>query len=138
MLFSNQPEAAIASVEKAMEFSPHDPLLTYFYNVRGAANLSLGNFAAAIDDSRTSLRHSASSYWPYSLLAAALAASGEKAEAAKVVETLYEKFPAFTPVGAILDAAPLKPQAIIAAWQWWVHGLREAGIDIPEESLRFE
>ncbi len=95
--------------------------------------LSLGDYEAAVEDARRSIRHPAATFWPHAALASALALLDRCEEAKIALDKLLEVKPDFTPDTVLVAYSPLNPEALRPQFKTWIDGLRKAGLDIPDE-----
>lgn len=100
-IFSGDFEKAVRVLKTAMRLSPHYPTW-YTYNL-ATANLWLGNFAAAQAAAETYIRREPDEPYAYMNLATIYGFQGREADAARLVQQLKEKFPAFTIKDVILS-----------------------------------
>ncbi|MCZ6453393.1 MAG: hypothetical protein O6909_04040 [Alphaproteobacteria bacterium] len=104
-----------------------------FYNIRARAHFFLGDYEAAVEDTRRAIRHPAARYWPHATLASALAHLDRREEAKIALDKLLEDDPDFSPHAALAAWYPLNPEALRPLYKTWIEGLRKAGLDIPDE-----
>ena len=130
LAFMGRPEAAVPEFELAEQLSPHDPSLPVFQAVRAGVLSVLGRFQQAEECARLASRHPRASFWAYANLAAALAGQGKSEEARAAVSTLLEMQPDFSPE-FFERIWPNTDRTFLAAY---FDLLREAGLDIPNES----
>ncbi len=95
--------------------------------------LFLGDYEAAVEDARRSIRHPAAAFWLHAHLASALALLDRREEAKIALDRLLEVKPDFSPDAALAALSPLNPEAVRPLFQPWIDGLRKAGLDIPDE-----
>ena len=130
---SGQFEEAISKCDTAIRLSPRDPTAFAFYTIRAWARFSLGDYEAAIIDSRRAIRLPAAQLWPHSILVSALSLLGRRDEAKIALDDMLEINPDFTPDDVMAAFSPLKPKALRPLLETWTDGLRKAGLDIPAE-----
>ncbi len=93
----------------------------------------MGDYEAAVEDARRSIRHPAAAFWPHSVLASALALLDKREEAKIALDRLLEIKPDFSPDDVLVALSPLDPEALRPRFKTWIDGLRKAGLDIPDE-----
>ena len=93
----------------------------------------MGDYEAAVEDTRRAIRHPAARYWPHATLASALALLDRREEAKIALDKLLEIEPDFSPDGFMAVLSPLNPEALRPLFKTWIDGLRKAGLDIPDE-----
>ena len=93
----------------------------------------MGDYEAAVEDARRSIRRPAATFWPHAHLLSALALLERPEEAKIALEKLLEVKPDFTPEAALAAISPLNPEALRPLFKTWIDGLRKAGLDIPDE-----
>ncbi len=133
LLQTGHSEEAISECDKAIRLSPRDPLIWAFFNARGGAQLSLGNYEAALQDARRAIRHPAASFYPHALLASVLAHLGRREEAKIALGQLLAIKPDFHPDALLAAISPVNPEALRSHFRALFDGLRKAGLDISGE-----
>ena len=93
----------------------------------------MGDYKAAVEDSRLAIRHPSAIFWPHAHLAAALALLDRREEAKIALDKLLEVAPDFSPYAALAAFSPLHPEALRPVFKTWIDGLRKAGLDISDE-----
>jgi adenylate cyclase len=119
-----KPDEAIASFEKAMRLSPHDPMMSLFFSGVGLAHAMAGRDAEAVEWSKRSVNRKADWYLPYLVLAASYANLGRMQEARSAIEDLLHIRPQFSLTAVKLLLAAAEPGVAELA----VESLRKAGL----------
>jgi adenylate cyclase len=130
---TGQPDEAISECDTAIRLSPRDPLSWAFFNARAWARISLGDYEAAAEDARRSIRYPAASFYPHAILASALALLDRREEAKIALAKLLEIKPDYSPNAVLAAWSPLNPEALRPLFKTMFDGLRKAGLDIPDE-----
>jgi adenylate cyclase len=81
-----RPDEAIASLEKAMRLSPHDPRTHAFYNGIGMAHFGAARYAEAVEWGQKSLQRNPEFPLPHTLIAASYAQLGRIEEARSALQ----------------------------------------------------
>ncbi|MEK9803723.1 MAG: winged helix-turn-helix domain-containing protein [Curvibacter sp.] len=111
--------------QKAIDLSPHDPMLWAFFSYRALAHLFAGEFADAADDARRAIHMPQCHYWPYAHRAAALGQLGEREEAGKAAAELLRIRPEFSCTQARRRLFYVRSAGQL---ELYVQGLRRAGL----------
>ncbi|MDP6353277.1 MAG: adenylate/guanylate cyclase domain-containing protein [Alphaproteobacteria bacterium] len=129
MISVNKPEEAMREADAAARLSPHDPLHGFYDAIRSVACFLTHDYEQAIEwAQKASRRPTGIGFWPYALLASALAHLGRLEEAERALEEMRRREP------------DVSLQFVKRA-VWWRHdhaenlfeGLGKAGLDIPDE-----
>src|SRR5258705_13236977 len=118
--FTDDPEEAIRSFERAIRMSPVDPRLYGTLTGIGQALIELRRFDEAIVVLKKALRQNPSNSGTYRCLASAFAHLGRDAEAHDAAARVLEIDPAFT-ISALIARVPKNSKLFI-------EGLRKAGL----------
>jgi adenylate cyclase len=133
--FQGQFEKSREFIDKAIQISPRDRALGYWYNGRANDYFGLNNYDKAIDWAQRSIAINANNWLPNATLAAALALSGRETEARDALQRYLALDPRFTIATAKgLNAQYSNSQSDLRMrdyWDRWIEGLREAGL--PEQ-----
>ena len=132
LVHSGRPDEAISECDTAIRLSPRDPLMWAFFNARAWARLYLGDYEAAVQDARRSIRYLAASFHSHAVLASALALLDRREEAKFALDKLLEIKPDFSSDTVLAAWSPLNPEALRPLFKTYFDGLRKAGLDIPE------
>jgi adenylate cyclase len=98
-----QYDKSLENLNKAIQLSPHDPSLHYWYAGKATAHFALKEYEDAIEWARRAIAIDPTYRQPYLTLIAALGSTGRQAEAHEAIQRYLALFP----------AAP----RTIAAWQ---------------------
>jgi adenylate cyclase len=79
---------ALPCFDTAIRLSPHDPVLWAFHTLKGWCHFQLGDHEAAEACARTAFQEHPKEFWPYLVLASALAEQGRQDEACAVIDDL--------------------------------------------------
>jgi tetratricopeptide (TPR) repeat protein len=120
--YLRQFEQAKSDIQQAMRLSPRDPALGQWHNLTADAELGLGHFDAAIDESNKAIESGWRVYFSYLNLAAAHAFKGDMAEAKTALAEARRLNPKLS-VKWLIERKPVLQPAF--------DGLRKAGL--PEE-----
>jgi len=128
MISVNKPEEAMRAANAAARLSPHDPLYGFYDAIRAIACFLMNDYEQAIEwAEKSSRRRAGIGFWPYALLASALAHLGRLEEAERALEKARRHEPKFS--------LEFFRRAV-----WWHHdhlenlfdGLQMAGLDVGE------
>lgn len=111
-------DEATQRAPRAMELSPFDPSTYAFLSMAGMAHLAAGDFVAAIDCCRRSLRHNRMFVSTHRILTIALMLDGQEAAARESARALLALEPTLTASGfarRFPGAAPAQAQAFARA-----------------------
>ncbi len=86
-----------------------------------------------MEDARRAIRYPAASFWPYAILASALALLDRREEAKSALDKLLEIKPDFSPHATLAAFSPLNPEAPQPLFKTWIDGLHKAGLDLPDK-----
>jgi TolB-like protein/Tfp pilus assembly protein PilF len=126
------PEKTIEYADRAMRLSPPDPYLYVFYAQEGLAHIMLGRDDRAVVCLRRAVANNPRFPSPVAYLAAALALTGQEAEARQVLRQYLSLPGAKTRTIAAWRAMAYSDNPIYLAFRDRIHeGLRQAGM--PEE-----
>ncbi len=115
-------EQAKSDVEQAMRLSPHDPALSQWHSYMAEAELGLGHFDAAIDESNKAIDGGYRVFYTYLNLAAAHAFKGDMVQAKTALSEARRLNPELS-IKWLVEHKPVLQPAF--------DGLRKAGL--PEE-----
>jgi len=131
-----QPDEAISECDTAIRLSPRDPVMWAFFAARAWVRLLSGDYEAAVEDARSSIRYPAASYHAHAILASALALHDRRQEAKIALDRLLEINPDFSPDAYMAAYSPQNPGALWPQFKRLFDGLRKAGLDIPNEPTK--
>ncbi|ACP25699.1 adenylate cyclase [Sinorhizobium fredii NGR234] len=117
-IWSGRPGEALSYIDRAIRFSPRDPLLSMFMTVRSVCLFLIGDIAGAEASARAAIGRQARECWSRLGLAAALAESGRTDEALATVaeaKTILPNLSIATLDNLIGRMAPAPRQRIINA-----------------------
>jgi adenylate cyclase len=126
-VFLGRPDEAPAHTLKAIQLSPRDPQLAEWYYQMAVTDIHRQRYGEATDWARRAVQANPSVRYPYRVLAAALALSGETDEARLVAAELRRRYPEET-IRAFLTREPWTDPVYQAGQQREIDGMRLAGI----------
>ena len=126
-VFLGRPDEAPAHTLRAIQLSPRDPQLAEWYYQMAVTEIHLQRYAEATDWARRGVQANPNLRYPYRVLAAALALSGETDEARLVAAELRRRYPDET-IRAFLTREPWTDPVYQAGQQREIDGMRLAGI----------
>lgn len=123
--YAGEFEQAFGLFQKAIDLSPHDPMLWAFFAYRALAHLFAGEFAQAADHAHKAIRMPQCHYWPFVHRVSAFGHLGDAAEAQKAVAELLRLRPDFS---CALARRRLFYIRSAGQLERYVQGLRRAGL----------
>jgi adenylate cyclase len=132
-----QYDKGLENLDKAIQLSPHDPSLRYWYAGKATALFALREYDDAIEWARRAIAIDPTFRQPHQTLIAALGWTGRRPEAHETIQRYLALFPAEPRTIAAWQA--LRAQRInsnsdprvLEDWDRQIEGLRKAGL--PEE-----
>lgn len=124
-IWAGQPADALPHIDRAIRYSPRDPLISMFMTVRSLCLFLIGDLAAAESAARAAIGRQARECWSRLALAGALVESGRTNEATAAVAEARSLVPSLSIAsldGLFGRMAPAPRQRIISA-------LQRAGLD---------
>jgi adenylate cyclase len=123
--YVGRSDEAIAHAEHALELSPLDNSLFYYYNYLALAHYSHGNFSEAVKLARMSVAENPSYTATLRIFIAALVAHGDAEQAQVAAATLLSREPNFRISDYERTRQPFQPQHLIRRY---IQHLRDAGL----------
>lgn len=123
--YAGEFERAFTLFQKAIDLSPHDPMLWAFFSYRSLAHLFAQEFAHAAEDAHRAIRMPHCHYWPYAHRVAAFGHLGDRAQARQAVAELQRIKPGFSCALAQKRLFYVRSSSQLSLY---VEGLRRAGL----------
>jgi len=122
--FDGRHEEAIGYIQQALQMSPHDPLIAFFYSGMCVANYFARKYDEAIEWGRKSIQQRPSFIPGHRILCASLAQAGRTEELRAAVARLRELQPDIS-IAWLKEHVPYTPRAIAH----FLDGMRKAGVE---------
>ena len=126
-LFLDRAEDTEAHIEEALRLSPRGTFVYVWCTIAGMAKLSLGKEEEAVTWLRRSIETNRNYSTSRFLLAAALAHLGQLSDARSEAQAGLAINPTFT-IARFRSGVSSDDPVVIADWERYVDGLREAGV----------
>jgi TolB-like protein/Tfp pilus assembly protein PilF len=124
LAWAGRSDEAIENAKKAMRLSPHDPMMHFFFLVRGIAHFAAEEYEEAADWAQRSIERRAVEPGAHRYLAASHVYLGRMDEARRVMQEMYQLDPDFSLAVDRIVLSTAEPAFV----ERLHNGLRKAGL----------